>query len=387
MASYCSYKRITVIFLLYNSTKIQILTNCLNINMKLLKFLLAACLLFTIILNTACQKNQENTKTIEPIRVKTVTLTNAQNQDSNLEYTGTIGANKVVQLSFMVSGNVTAVLVAEGQFVKKGQLIATVDETVYRSQYEAQMAQVRLAEENYKRISEVFKKGSIAEIRMLEAKSQYDQASAAARATYQNIVHTKLYAPQSGYIGAKNIEAGSLVAPGAPAVQILDISRVSVAVPIPEAEINTYQKGDKAQVTVPALGNKQVEGTVDEVAVLAAAGTPNYTVKISLPNLSEELKPGMVCKVAFKNNPAAKANVANTSQLIVPVEAVQVDVNGQNFVYVASADGKIAVRKSIRTGTLYNNGIRVTEGLLGSENLITSGYHKLTDSTAIQIVR
>ncbi|WP_034256465.1 efflux RND transporter periplasmic adaptor subunit [Adhaeribacter aquaticus] len=354
--------------------------------MKLLKNPLAAILIVVGLLNSACQKNQEKVKTIEPVRVETVALANAQNQGSHLEYTGTIQANKVVQLSFLVSGNVTSVPVAEGQFVKKGQLIATVDETAYRSQYEVQMAQVRLAEENYKRIAEVFRKGSIAEIRMLEAKSQYDQARSAARATYQNIAHTKLYAPQSGYIGAKKIEAGSLAAPGAPAVQILDISRVSVAVPIPEAEINTYQKGDKAQVTVPALGNKQIEGTVDEVAVLAAAGTPNYTVKISLPNPSEELKPGMVCNVAFQNNSDGNAT-ATAGQLIVPVEAVQVDVNGQNYVYVASADGKMALRKTIQTGTLYNNGIRVTKGLQGSENLITSGYHKLTDSTAIQIVR
>ncbi|MES2874508.1 MAG: efflux RND transporter periplasmic adaptor subunit [Daejeonella sp.] len=355
--------------------------------MKLLKIPLAASLTLIGLLNTACQMNQEETKTIEPVRVETVALANSQNQGSNLEYTGTIQANKVVQLSFLVSGNIKSVPVAEGQFVKKGQLIATVDETAYRSQYEAQMAQVRLAEENYKRISEVFKKGSIAEIRMLEAKSQYDQARSGARVTYQNIAHTKLYAPQSGYIGAKNIEAGSLAAPGAPAVQILDISQVSVAVPIPEAEINTHKKGDKARVTVPALGNKKVEGTVDEVAVLTAAGTPNYTVKISLPNPGEELKPGMFCNVTFQSSRASNVNAANSSQLIVPVEAVQVDVNGQNFVYVASADGQLALRKNIRIGTLYNNGIRVTEGLQGSENLITSGYHKLTDSTAIQIVR
>ncbi|PRY08352.1 MULTISPECIES: efflux RND transporter periplasmic adaptor subunit [Hymenobacteraceae] len=346
----------------------------------------AAGLLLTI-LSSSCSDEAQTEKVLQPVRVETLALATAQAQGGSIQYTGTVRPSKAVRLSFMVSGNVVSIPVEQGQYVKKGQLLATLDETTYRRQYEAQLAQLRLAEENYKRVAEVYSKGSIAEINMLQARSQFEQAQAAARATYQNIAHTKLYAPQSGYIGSKYVEVGSLASPGVPVVEIVDISPVVVEVPVPEAEVNSYAQGDTATVQVQASGGEKRTGTVDEVAVLAAAGTPNYTVKISLPNPEEQLKPGMVGTVVFENKKGEAADATGSRQIIVPVQAVQAELNGQNFVYVASPDGQKAIRKNVRTGNLYNSGIEVTEGLQGSETLIVSGYHKLADNSPIQIIR
>ena len=68
---------------------------------------------------------------------------------------------------------------------------------------------------------------------MIEARSNYNQANAAANATFQNVKHSKLYAPFSGYIGAKIMEPGDLASPGRPVFQLLDINNVKAAIPIP----------------------------------------------------------------------------------------------------------------------------------------------------------
>ncbi|HEK20767.1 MAG TPA: biotin/lipoyl-binding protein, partial [Bacteroidetes bacterium] len=130
-----------------------------------------------------------------------------------VNYDGTLQADKTIDLSFQVSGTITSFPVKAGDHVNKGQLIAQVDETTYRNQYNAQLAQAKLAGENYRRLEEVYRKGSIAEIKMLEARSNYKQATSAAKATYQNIAHTHLYAPASGYIGGKMMEAGGVANP------------------------------------------------------------------------------------------------------------------------------------------------------------------------------
>ncbi|GAA3957441.1 efflux RND transporter periplasmic adaptor subunit [Mucilaginibacter dorajii] len=302
--------------------------------------------------------------------------------NNNTVYDGTLEADKTIDLSFQVSGTILSLPVHTGDYVKKGQLVGSVDETTYRNQYDAQLAQAKLARENYNRINEVFKKGSVAEIKMLEARSNFDQATSAAQATYQNIAHTHLYAPVSGYVGEKKAEAGAVANPGQPVLQLLDTRSVKVLVAVPESEINRYKAGTPATVKIDALGDTPLQGHVAEVGVLALNGSANYNVKITLANNDMKLKPGMLCKVVFDKASNAANAAENTKEVIVPVQAVQVDEKGNSFVYIITADHK-AARKEVSTGQLYSKGIVIQSGLTGNEQVITSGYQKLADQTPV----
>lgn len=310
-----------------------------------------------------------------------------QGTNDQLQYNGTVQADKTVDLSFQVSGTITSLPVQTGQYVHRGELLGTVDETVYRNQYNAQLAQAKLAEENYTRVLEVFKKGSIAEIKMLEARSNYEQATSAAKATYQNIVHTKLFAPRDGYIGDKKIDAGATASPGVPVVQLLDTRSVNVLVAVPETEINNYKAGNKALVTIDALGKKPLEGRVSEIGVLALQNSASYNVKVSLNNTGKELRPGMLCKVSFLPAPKVKSDTITQQPIIVPAQAVQVDEQGNNYVYVLDAFEKKAIRKPVETGALFSSGIAIRSGLSGNEQLITSGYQKLGNDVPVSIIK
>lgn len=297
-------------------------------------------------------------------------------------YDGTLEADKTIDLSFQVSGIILSFPVHTGDYIKKGQLVGSVDETTYRSQYNAQLAQVKLARENYTRINEVFKKGSVAEIKMLEARSNFEQATSAARATYQNIAHTHLYAPVSGFVGEKKAEAGAVANPGQPVLQLLDTRSVKVMVAVPESEINRYKAGTQATVKIDALGDVPLKGQVAEVGVLALNGSANYNVKITLANNDMRLRPGMLCKVVFEKAASAADAAGNAKEVIVPVQAIQVDEKGNSFVYITTADHK-AARKEVTTGQLYSKGIAIRSGLTGNEQVITSGYQKLADQTPV----
>lgn len=353
-----------------------------------------AAVLSTLALLAGCRNKPEQAAATAPIRVNVYQLNDqgSGHAQAGIQYNGTIQADKTIDLSFQVAGTITAFPVQTGQYVKKGQLLASVDETVYRNQYEAQQAQARLAEENYRRVLEVYKKGSIAEINMLDAKSKYEQASAAARATYQNIAHTRIYAPRNGYVGSKRVEAGATASPGMPVLQLLDISDVAVLVAIPEGEISRYKKGDRASVRVDALGDRVLEGRVSEIGVLGNQGSASYNLKVRLDNPEQSLRPGMLCTVSFPGTAAtsqssAQTNTQQTSELVIPTQAVLLDEKGQQFVFIADANSSMALRKNVQTGALYSNGIVITKGLSGSEQVITNGFQKLTDSTAIEVIR
>jgi len=337
---------------------------------------------------TGCSGHNEAGKTPDTINVNVIELSGQKGSSTDqIIYSGTLQADKMIDLSFQVSGTINSFPVKAGDYVKKGQLVATVDETTYRNQYNAQLAQAKLAEENYNRILAVFQKGSIAEIKMLEAKSNLDQAASAARATYQNIVHTRLYAPQSGYAGDKKTEAGATANPGEPVLQLLDTRSVNVLVAVPENEINRYQTGDHATVTIDAMGNTPLEGRIAEVGVLALNNSANYTVKVKLANPAQALKPGMLCKVVFSTQAAQSLKAKDTAQqLIIPAQAVQVDEQGHSYVYTVNPQHK-AQRQLVQTGALYNNGLAIISGLTGNEQLITSGYQKLADQSPVKITQ
>lgn len=338
-------------------------------------------IVFLVLLTISCG-NEEKPKVNKTIKVEVINVgLNTNNSQSKVAYNGTIEADVAIKSSFQVSGNVVHVPVSIGDFVKKNQLVAQIDATIYSSQYEQQLAQVRLAKENYERINNVFQKGSIAEIRMLEARSQYEQAQAAAKMTYENVRHAKLYAPMDGYVSDKMMDVGDLAQPGQPVVEIVNINAVKAVFPIPDGEINSITKGDSANVSLPTL-DKSVIGIVDEVSIQSNQGSPVYTAYVKLNNPDKQIKPGMTCNVRLQDKVDQNKNVKEV--IVIPSESIAVTEDGKQYVYIV--DNGIAERKYIETGELYDSGIVVKKGLAKGDHLIISGYHKLTQSTPVEIV-
>lgn len=338
-----------------------------------------------LIVLAGCKGNKEEKTSIVPINVKVTSVAGTSSTAQEISYSGTVKESKSVSLAFQVPGTITSMHADKGQQVKKGQLLASVDETTFREQYNAQLAQQKLAQDNYNRISEVYSKGSIAEVKLVEAKSHLEQATAAAKATYQNIAHSKLYAPSGGYIGEKNAEAGDLASPGVPVYKLVNLEQVNVIAAIPEAEINTFKKGHQATIKISALNNRTFKGTIDEVAVISEGASHNYNVKVRVSNNDGQLKPGMVANVYFE--PTIKTGKTDSTGISIPLIALQVDEQNKNFVYVVDEKGQKAVRRQVKRGELMNDVVKITEGLTPSDRVIVSGYQKITSGTPVKIIQ
>jgi len=339
--------------------------------------------LFLTLSVLGCKENTEM-REIEPVSVRVTTIgeDGISGQLNSLSYSGTIRADKIVNLTFQVSGTVEQIPVSSGEYVEKGQLIAEIDETTYRNQYNAQNAQLQLAKENYERINEVYRKGSIAEIKMLEARSNYEQARSAAQAVYQNIKHTQIYAPISGHLGEILMEAGDVANPGQPVARIMNIEVVKAVLSVPDAEISNFDTGERAVVTIDALGSEKFEGSLDEISISSSVGSPVHTVTISIENPDGRIRPGMTASISFPNKtrePGAQ------QQIIIPERSIYVTETGTRFVYLVDLQGNVAVQQQVETGKLMDNGIQVNSGLKKGDLLVTSGYHKLTNNTPVTI--
>jgi RND family efflux transporter MFP subunit len=167
---------------------------------------------------------------------------------------------------------------------------------------------------------------------------------------------------------------GNLNAP----IELVKINTVYVKVAVPENEINLIKKGQKASFTVSALDNKEFEGTVTNVGVVADAISRTYEVKITVSNAKLELKPGMVCDV--KLNVEAKRTVVG-----VPLQAVDKDNDNRNYVYIVNVAGKTVSKRLVTVGGYQGDFVEILSGVNLGEKVVTGGLHKLSDNSKVSL--
>lgn len=317
----------------------------------------------------------------EPVRkvaVRVVNVGQLDNEDidvPNCEYVGTVEESSASTIAFSTSGRVTAVYVKEGQTVRAGQLLAEVDNTTALNSYKAAQATLRQAQDGYDRAKQVYQKGSLPEVKWIEVKTQLDQAQSIAEIAKKNLDDCKLYAPCGGTVADRNLEVGSNVAPFQPVLRLLNLGSLAVKVSIPEGDIAQIRNGMAARVTVTALDNLELRAVVDERNVSADPLSHSYLVRLRLQGAAgKRLLPGMVCKVAMGQR-------ATSGGLLLPNRAVQIANDGQRFVWVVE-DGK-ASRRMVTIGDLSSNGVLVSSGLNGGEQVIVDGTLKVSEGTQV----
>lgn len=290
-------------------------------------------------------------------------------------YMGKIEEQDGANVSFDVTGNVKRVYVEEGQFVKKGQVLAEVEGKNIRSAYEISAASLHQAEDAYRRLKDLYEKGTLPEIRMVEAETALASARASEAISRRRVEDIVLRAPFAGYVASNSIHEGASVMPGVSSFRLVKIDRVKVAISIPEKEIGHVRTGQRVLFTVNALGDRRFAGTVVNRGVTADVISHAYTVKAVVENHNHQLLPGMVCKVRLENN------TEGTYAIVVPQQAIQ--ISGQDkFVWVAR-DGK-SHRQNVLTGDILNEGVIIESGLSAGDMVIIEGQNNVSEGSEIK---
>ena len=339
-------------------------------NYHLIPMLLAATLL------TACgkkednQNNQPKTVKVEVTQVKTV------NGENTSRFSGTVEEENGTLLSFAVPGTIRTMNVDEGDRVGKGQLIATLDTEQLTHNHTSAQAALAQAEDTYRRMEELHGKGSLPEIKWVEAQTALQRARASEQMARKQLADCRLYAPFSGVISKKFAEKGQNVGAGTQIAKLVAVGRMKVKISVPESEMAQISVGQKADVTIEAIGGASMQATVTEKGVAADPLSRSYDVKLSLPKADRKLLPGMVADVALRGG--------NTSMAcILPAHIVQIDERNNEFVWLA-VGGK-AVKRIVTVGGFTADGVTVTGGLADGDMVITAGAQKVSEGMRVEI--
>lgn len=330
--------------------------------------IVALCAIFSV----ACNSKKASDE-IAPVRVETSVMSKTS-VNSGRSYSGVIEESSGSALSFKVPGTIVSIPVTEGQKVAKGQLIASLDGASLQSNYEIAKAALATAQDTYNRMKMLHDDNSISDMKWVEVENALKAAKSACDIARNSMNDAHLYAPFSGIISEKYIDAGSNAAPAIPVVKLVEISPVKASISVPENLVGDFSKGAVAIIKVEAAGNAEVEGTVTEIGVAADPLTRTYTVKFTAPNTDGKLLPGMLCNVSLKSDDGVEA-------FVIPVESVLLDSDNRSFVWLVK-DGK-ARKQVIELGGYTVEGVIVESGLAQGDEIIVSGQQKVSEGMSV----
>ena len=334
--------------------------------------------LFLMVIMTmfSCSKKEEQSQE-ETIRV-VVDRATLSSEIGQLPYVGVVEEESSTSVSFTGMAMLQTLTVGEGQSVRKGQLLAVIDETQAKNALATTKATLDQALDAQQRMKQLHDNQSLPDMKWVEVESKVAQAQAAYDIAKKNLEDCRIYAPVSGVVGTKIMGVGETVLPTEPVLTILSIDRVKVRVAIPEREISSITAGTATTISVDALQDETFQGGRIEKGVSADPMTHTYDIRILVPNPGHKLLPGMVARIQIKNE---KLKIKNEG-LTLPVKAVQQSTDKSLFVWVAR-EGK-AHRQTVTIGQTVGNRVVIESGLKENAPVIVEGYQKLGEGTPVE---
>ena len=274
-------------------------------------------------------------------------------------------------------GVVTSVFVKEGQSVKKGQVLAQIDNKITLRSIDEVKSGLQLATTIYEKQKNLWDQKIGTEVQFLQAKNNKESLEKKLATLNEQLDMSRIKTPINGTVEQVNVKIGQNAAPGAPAFRVINTTDLKIVASVSEAYVTNIKNGDKVKVSFPDL-NKEIEARVTFVGRNINPLSRSFPVEINLPSLPD-LRPSMtaVLRVIYKTEPQA---------LCVPINVVQ-EINGKKIVYVAEMDGQqlVARRKEIEVGGVFDNLAEVKSGLKTGDKVITVGYQGLNDGEFVKI--
>ena len=384
----------------------------------------------TALITISCGSAKESLEEVPvPVKVSEITKIN----DFKMVSAGgsVTSQNSPARLTFLVSGRILNLIPREGDFVKKGSLIAEIDPTDYKYALQSAEAQVGMAKAFYEKVASsvrpeeleqarvayersadefmrmkmIYDAGSLAPNDYHKYKAAYEieayryqmaldggqkedreralsalkEAEAGLELARKHLKDTKLYAVSDGYISKRFLAPGDTTSAGTPVVEVVSLDPVDISVGIPEKDIRLVTDNLTAVVSLAALPDEVFKGRVRVVNVSADPATRTYLTKIEVENPDNILKIGMVSDVSVITNKPLE-------MLTVPLSILVKDPQGATGVFVFNKEDQRAYRVKVDTGMLYGKNIEITQGLKGNEIVIVAGQQRLRDGVSVKIV-
>ena len=273
-------------------------------------------------------------------------------------------------------GRIMNMTVKEGDYVKKGALIATINLESIKKSIAQLDESLSLAEDMYKRQENLWKQKIGSEVQYLQAKSQVESLLKNKESLTYELTKANVYASTSGYVDMVLAKEGEIAGPGTPIIQILNTRNLKVVAAVPEIYLGQVKKGEGVVLRFPAL-NEEQKGRVTMIGRSINPANRTFEVEASISSKNGLLKPNLLATMLVND-------FAKKDAIVVPDQLIMQDVSGANYVMVLEGDK--AVKKLVTMGRGYRNETIITSGLDGSETLLIKGARQVSDGDLVEVL-
>jgi RND family efflux transporter MFP subunit len=325
-----------------------------------------------------------------------VTLTRVVRADisDTLTLTGTAAAppNEDVRVSALVPGRIASLVVAEGDRVHTGQILAKLDDRPYRDQLQQAEAAEQQAKANLenaqlaqKRNEDLFQRGIAARKDLEDARTQESvaaaalrQAEAALELSRLQLTRTQILSPLNGVVAKRFVSVGEQVDGTAaqPIVEVANLREIELQANVPATYLGKMRSGEPVRLTGEAAGGKEVLGRVVAISPAVDPTTSVGLVRIRVPNADGLLRLGMFLS-------AQLAIDTHSHALVVPPEAVYRDEAGEPRVFVVTQDSATAV--PVKLGIETKDQVELLAGAKEGDTVVLSGGYGLGDKARVRV--
>ena len=356
------------------------------------------CLLATMLAFLGCGKEEKPPEVVRSIKWTRVAETTTKQVRM---ISGTTKPVDQTALSFAVGGTVETAPARLGDRVKKGQVLAELDQqpfiyAVREGEAALSKAQANVVERraNYERILALYEANNASKAELDEARASFDSATSQVKAAKaqlglarRDLRKTVLRAPFNGSISIREIEPFVEVRRGS-AVFGLDgeESGFEVSAAVPETVVIRLKVDDKADVVFPSLRNRRVPGVITEIGSRSKTAS-TFPVTVQLSEQFPELRAGMSVEVAFEFIPEKKSGESIARGLIVALAAILVGED-QHFVFVYDEKTSTVRQTPVTVVNLRENDVIIEPGSLKADDIIAiAGVQFLNDGQKVNLLK
>ena len=301
--------------------------------------------------------------------------------EHQIEVQANIKTRKNIMIYPEFNGRLIKLNVSEGQNVKKGKLLALIDDAGLKDQLEQSKLQLDLAKTTFERTERLWEQKIGSEMMYLEAKTRYKSAFKQVSQIKQQLSRTKVYAPFDGIIDEIPARLGGNLVPGVtPILRIINLNSMYVESDVPENYLPNIIKGSKALVTIPALN--QIQTTqIQLTGNFIAPSNRTFRIEAPIKNSNGLIKPNLNARLSI-------VDYTNQKAILVPQRVIREDAKGEPYVFVLKKpeenQGYTTEKRKIILGKNKKEMIEITKGLTSDELVVDEGVSLVVENQKVK---
>lgn len=291
-----------------------------------------------------------------------------------IEVQAKVEGDQNVMVSPDLPGTISRVFVKTGDRVRRGQLLAELENSVVKQSLSELQTQRDFASVLFEKQKSLWDQKVGTEVQFLQAKNNLTSVDRKIATVYQQLDLTRVKSPIDGTVDAVDIRVGQMFSPGMPGLRVVNSSDLKIVADVAEAYINTIREKDSVEVYFPDT-KESIKTSIIHSGKVIDNLNRTFKVEVAVKGELSRLHPNQVAVLRI-------IDYRKDDAMVLPIDVVQNTPEGS---YVFTKTKGKARKTTVKTGKSYNGRIEITEGLMPGDSVITSGYQDLSDGQDIKL--